>query len=240
MANEIVVLLRHGLANRLRTIVGFTYVGETLDVPVTFYWDTSDAECNGLFSDLFEPYHIRIYEFRPSNVKFTFVGQDTIPMILKKYNIQGDISKIENKYYKMFHVKPHIMNAVNWFFEQNNGLRAKNSKLYHNFASMHIRRTDHSDLAKRFNSYTADDEFDLYSDKCRSNGKSVFLATDSLEVQKKYDWCITHKHITPTKKLRQTTLVDAMIDVLIASKCIQFKGSGFSSYSRLIEIYRDL
>ncbi len=238
-SRPMIILLRHGLANRLRTIVGFTYVARMLNIPITFYWGMNDAECNGLFSDLFEPYLTTIHECNPveHNVIPTFIGQATIQDILKMFSITTDVSMIEKEYYLQFRVKPHILEAVETFFTNNDGRCAKGSKQYYNFAAMHIRRTDHIDLAKRFDSYTDDDEFDTFASKCRHDGKYVFLATDSHDVQKKYKWCKTYKNIIPSNKLRQTTLADALIDALIASKCVRFKGSGFSSYSRLIEIF---
>ena len=53
---------------------------------------------------------------------------------------------------------------------------------------MHIRRTDHSELAKLNNLYTTYEEFDKFISDCKE--KKIFLATDSLDVQKKYTSCL--------------------------------------------------
>lgn len=252
------ILLKHGLANRLRTIIAFWYIADIKNINFIFHWDITDNECNGKFSDIIESIthisdnKIHIFDTIPSkDVDYIFIGQDIIANILKKFAsdninkcnlIPGSkfIKDIENQYYSKLKPKPYIIDEVNRFFRKNSGKKAKDSKIYYNFCAIHIRRTDHTDLAKKNNLYTSYEEFINFIENCKKDNKLIFLATDDIEVQKKFKNCIIYKEILPinSSNFRQTSLSDAFIDLLIASQCTRFKGSGYSSYSGLIEIYR--
>lgn len=235
------VLLRCGMANRLRTIVGFWYIAELKHTKIIFHWDTADEACNGHWLDIFKPICFDISSgsgisvidsTRRDNIEYIFVGQDTISNIIKIF-LPGvktpSVQDIEDKYYKLFQPRSYLLDRVRNFFTD---------KEKTNMVAIHVRRSDHIALAKKNNSYTTFEEFDTFISKHKQ--KRVFLATDELSVQKKYNNCLVYKCIQKTDKLRQTTLANALIDVLIASECSDFKGSRFSSYSNLIDIYRRL
>ena len=115
---------------------------------------------------------------------------------------------------------------------------------------MHIRRTDHIKTAIRVSKYMDDDIFEkIISDiSYVDNDCLVFLSTDDYETQQKYlekyHQIIIYKKINkPSKELsifhRQTSLEDALIDVLIASRGLQFYGTTYSSFSELIMEFHD-
>lgn len=245
------ILLQCGLSNRLRTIVGYWYLADKLGLKIIFHWDIADSACNGRWTDLFKSLttpdnqNIHIFDTKRQNVSYAYIGQDVIldiilrhaPELVPKNTKRNDlwdskyITDIENQYYARFRIKPEITDAVDRFFRVNGGGNLSD------FVAMHIRRTDHIELAKKFNSYTSFGEFDKFITD--NPNKKIFLATDSIDVQKKYkSRCIFNKEIPymSVSNLRQTTLQDALIDILIAARCSKFKGSGFSSYSGLIDI----
>jgi len=246
--DSLYVLLQCGLANRLRTLIGFWYIAEKTNRNIIFHWDTADYACNGTWNELFEPLAgLTIINTKKINtINYFFIGQNTIAQIITKYAPQLSIQNpncgncvvdIENEYYARLRPKQYILDEVTEFFKTNGGEQMADSKIFNNFVSMHIRRTDHSELAKRNNSYTTFGEFDKFA--ADNKQMKIFLATDDLDVQNIYTQCLIYKSISITNKhkSRQTTLVDAFIDVLIAAHCAKFKGSGFSSYSHLIAIF---
>ena len=226
-----IVLLRHGLANRLRTIAGFWYVAEQLKKPIIFHWDTKNDECNGAWEDIFAP--LDIIKSRPADkdIKYTFIGQNTIDRIILQYFPEKKafmynskfVKQIEDDYYSRMAIKPEILN------------RAAEIAPPGEYAAVHIRRTDHVENAKKAGKYTTFQEFDDFI----KMHDIVYLATDSRDVQKKYPNLIRNIEIPKenTGRLRQTSIQDAMVDVLICSREKKFKGSGYSSFSHLIEIY---
>lgn len=252
-----IIFLKCGLANRLRTLVGFVYVGLETNQEFIFHWDTKDAACNGLYSSIFAPLvvnykgekkEISIIETEfDSDLKYYFIGQDTtssiiqkeashlIPNSLNKANLFHSpyIKHIENILYSRIIPKKYIINKVNAYLKKNKEINQKIT------ASMHIRRTDHSALAQKNNSFTDNEKFIKFIND--NKDEYIFLATDDKETQTlylTYPKVLVYKKIEKTDKLRQTTLEDAVIDILIAAVSTKFIGSGYSSYSHLIEIYR--
>ncbi len=238
-----IILLRCGLANRLRTIVGFVYSGFIQQEEYVFHWDITDKACNGSFNANFNPlvieycgvkHHITIEDKSPSpKYNYYFIGQDTIKSILMREAPEiRDIPQVENLIYPNIRPKKYILNKVNRFLENYNSPRIT--------AAIHIRRTDHIRLAKENNKYTDDTTFKKFIEKNRDS--LIYLATDDAKVQDQYQkWknVVIYKKIKPSENLRQTSLEDAIIDVFIAAAVSkQFCGSGYSSYSHLIEIYR--
>ncbi len=229
-----IVLLRHGLANRLRTIVGFWYVAERLGQTIEFHWDTKNSECNGSWEDIFQP--LEIVKSRPlqKGIQYTFIGQNTVDKIISTYfpdekRATWDsafIKKIEDKYYSRMVIRPEILRAAN------------EATPLHPFAAVHIRRTDHVSNAKKAGCYTTFEEFEAFI----ALHKKCYLATDSRDVQKKYPNLLVYREIPKENaaSLRQTSLFDAMVDIIVCARADNFKGSGYSSFSHLIKIYNRL
>jgi hypothetical protein len=243
------IFLKHGLANRIRTIIGYIFIGLETDQEFTFIWETGSAACNGNFNDLFEPIMIKSYKSNygvinkviniidapySNTINYYFDGQDTIHAIIEReavYLLKNQpndyIKKIEMSFYKYIASKQHITQKVCEMIQPD--------------AAMHIRRTDHIDCAKSASKFSEDIEFHNFVKK--NKDKKIFLATDCHKVQNiflRYNNVYVYKKIVPTKNLRQTSLEDALIDILIAARAHIFKGSGYSSYSRLIEIFKTL
>lgn len=236
------ILLKHGLCNRLRTIVGFWYIAENRRTPITAHWSLDDPECNGRFTDLFEPIEsefFKLEEVLPQPKQYNFVGQNTIKNIIRAHcnpTITDEMLElIEIEFYGKLLPLPEIILPVQEFVKSNG-----------TYSAVHIRRTDHCALAKRKDRYTEDVEFDNFIQDSISKGNKVYIATDDPEIQKRYaiPECLFYRQIEPDSgtraPLRKTTLEHAFIDILIASKSQEFMGSGYSSYSDCIEIFRKM
>lgn len=231
---EIVVLLRHGLANRLRTIVGYLYVAERLGKRIQFHWDINDKECNGSWEDIFEPLSIITSRSPLPRDSYDFVGQNTVDRIIKNYFPNDNratysspwIREIEIEYYSRFRIRPEIITRVNEIVPKES------------FAAVHIRRTDHTILAKEAGKYTSFEKFDEFL----SSYKLAYLATDSRDVQKKYPLLLRNREISKeaASMLRQTSLQDAMVDILVCARADNFMGSGYSSFTHLVKIYNGI
>jgi hypothetical protein len=228
------IFLDHGLANRLRTIAGFLQVYLETGKKFIFHWDTKQKDCNGKFNDIFEPVIIGknkiIIEDKEfdNKINYHFAGQDTLLNILAREIPKGpprNLIAIENNIYKYFIPKQKILQIARSFPKIG--------------ASMHIRRTDHVALAKKNNKFTEDNEFIKFIEE--NEDVDIFLATDDFETQQKfqkYKNVVVFKQILRAGDFRQTSLEEALIDVLIAAAADKFMGSKYSSFSKLIEIYK--
>lgn len=244
--NEKFVLLRCGLANRLRTIAAFIYILQNTNISFTLHWDISDQACNGKFHDIFESLNIpklKLVDSQMQNVDYCFIGQGTIREILQAQApllippevkacckiMTSFIKDIENTIYPLFVPVLSIRQKVADFVPKKE------------YSAIHIRRTDHINLAKRNDKLTVDAEFEDFIKEC---SHPVFLATDCTKTQKcflkKFSDIIFVYNVIDGKGLRQTTLEHALIDILIAAGASKFKGSGFSSYSYLVMVFHRL
>ena len=105
---------------------------------------------------------------------------------------------------------------------------------------MHVRRTDHTELAKSHRKYTTDEEFFEWIDCALPPDSIVYLSTDNRNTQiafkKKYGKRIRWWQDIPEKthSLRHTSLVHAAIDLYMCISSDAFKGSGYSSFTDYI------
>jgi len=212
------VYLKHGLSNRIRTMLGYLYIAKEKSVRLHLLW-IPDKECNGHFRDLFENINgICFLDEKNAKIKnrnFDFIGQETFHNIIiqhfptKSFN---DIEKIENELYGLLKPKQHIKFRVGQFFNKNN---------VSELVAFHIRRTDHIDLAKSVNKYADDDYF---INIMRNSTDKLFLATDNALTQsslyKMFKGRLSYyKRIIENgytnKNNRNTTLDNALVDILI-------------------------
>lgn len=212
------VQLKGGLANRLRTMAAFLEIADRITGTVAFYWPV-DAECNGRWSDVFKP-RADVSDV-PLKGAVDYAGQGTIKEIMREHGYANpDVFAIVENQYKKFLVRDDLMAEAKQFAGQIGGP----------YAAVHIRRTDHTALAKKAGAYTTLGEFETFA----SMFPAVYLATDCAEIQRKYPNWLRYRNIRPRADLRQTDLRHTMIDVLVCAGAEHFKGSGYSSYSTLI------
>lgn len=111
------------------------------------------------------------------------------------------------------------------------------------YAALHIRRTDHL-TAIRPADQTRDDAFDAFLDTAQSAAEGaplpVYLATDNADTQARLTSrhgarVRVHRAISPRPgALRQTSLKDAVLDLLVCAASRIFMGSHGSSFSDTI------
>jgi len=109
------------------------------------------------------------------------------------------------------------------------------------YIAVHVRRTDHIELAKKNHKYTTDDQVENFITS-HPDG-NVYVATDNMktyaDLQEKFERrIILPYHHTIEGRLRHTTVVDAIVDLYMCSMATQFSGSGYSSFSGLIREIR--
>jgi len=207
-----------GLCNYLRVVFSYYQKAIKDNEELVVVWKKTES-CPGFFLDYFE------------NVKNT-------QFIKERKNIK----KVD---YKGFSICPGLIpNYVNLIPNKKILQKIKNNVklLEDNYDAIHVRRTDHVKLAKDFNSFTPDEEFIDFVNNSKS--KYLYIATDNRKTQnnflKRYKNKIkVVKLIDDSQKnLRKTSLEDAIIDLYMCIYSINFKGSGFSSFSDTIKLIR--
>lgn len=129
--------------------------------------------------------------------------------------------------YSKLKLKPYLKNIIL------NKIKILNK----NYISVHIRRTDHIQNAKKNNCYTKDQLFFNFLDKIYD--KDIYIATDNKITydifKKKYEKRIKFDYHKVNKySLRKTSLCDAIIDIYMCVYSDNFMGSGYSSFSEFI------
>ena len=209
-----------GLCNYLRVVFSYWLYCKREKKTLGVVW-TVTTECPGFFLDYFEPLDGVVFFKDDTGLKINFSGN----------RWHSEYNPYEMFIYSDLKVLPHIKLK----------LLSITSKL-DNYIAIHIRRTDHVWLAKAEHRYTGDDEFIQFVNKYTEY--NLYIATDNRETQDKFyslykDRIPIIHFITPSQDLRQTTIEEAILDMFICIQASQFKGSGWSSFSRTIEQYRN-
>jgi hypothetical protein len=215
---------RSGLCNRIRYLFSWIHKikKENNDDKINMIWPINKY-CTGTFNSCFESI---------DDVDFIYVDASR--------DIHHDC--IESEY--SFIDKNYSPKKINNFYSQLN-LNSKTEKMFKTFknknniteyTSMHIRRTDHSTLAKKNKKYTEDIVFENF---LRNSSLPVYLATDNQETQtyfiKKYNNVFVYKDIKESNScLRKTSLEHTIIDMWMCIYSSEFLPSGYSSLSGLI------
>lgn len=210
-----------GLCNRLRVVFSFYKIAKQQNKTLHVIWIIGN-DCIGYFLDHFEPIDGIIFEYNNTYVNIEYHGCEPHPNYPPSY--------------EPLKLLPHLSEKIN-------------NRIYllkHNYIALHIRRTDHTDLAKSQNAYTTDDDFFNFINKY--NHKNLYIATDNKDT---YDMFVSrypnlikfsyHNQVTnQLNHFRQTTLEDSIIDLYMCVYAAKFKGSGWSSYSEMIDVLRSV
>mgnify|MGYP006118721935 FL=1 len=201
-----------GLCNYLRVVFSYYEYARSINSELNVIW-IKTANCPGYFLDYFEPIpYVNFKNSSENDVKIDYHGYSEAKNFKPKYD------KLK--------LKPYLKKIV---FD-------KLDILNRNYISVHIRRTDHINLAKKNNCYTDDGEFINFIDK---SYKDIYIATDNkityYKFKKKYPNRIKFDyHKTTNNSLRETSLQDSIIDIYMCVYSDDFMGSGWSSFSDLI------
>jgi hypothetical protein len=213
-SNIIIVRPMGGLGNKLRVMFSYYLFAKKEKKYLQVIWNT-DAACPGLFLDYFLP--IKGTEFIPSTSK---------PIDFMSDHWHNDFNPYKQFIYQDLQINNDIKSII-----------SKNKKLLGKYIAVHIRRTDHSNLAKKNNRFTEDIDFIRFINKYPKH--NVYIATDNKETQMKFYNMYKDriKVITFIKDLgtyRQTSVKEAIIDLYMCVNSNHFKNSGYSSFSDLI------
>lgn len=224
---SIVILPTGGLCNMLR--VTFSYYMKALseNKKLIVIWIPTNA-CPGYFTNFFNI---------PNNMEFIYAFDEY------------KISQLTTVDYNGCSVHPNF-NTPSMYSQLSPSTNILNkvqnivSSLENKYIAVHIRRTDHIAMAKSEKQFTTDDEFIQFLDSYPEY--NIYLATDNRTTQnlfyEKYKSRIkTIKFINPSQtQLRHTSLEDAIIDIYTCVNANIFKGSGYSSFTDLINDLRTL
>jgi len=238
--NKITIWPTGGLCNRLRVVLSYLEEARLQNKELCVIWDT-DKYCNGYFLDYFEPIdNVTFYTSSKSNFKVDYKGCDWHP---------DHPFWIKHKTYKQLVPLPAIQDKI----------KSNILQLGKNYISVHIRRTDHTELAKKNNAFTTDDEFFNFINNYNQI-QSLYIATDNettfnifkskykskIKLEYKTKQAATQEtskgafdrfRIMYTNKqepIRQTTLEQSIIDLFMCVYADEFKGSGWSSFTDTI------
>lgn len=206
-----------GLGNRLRVIFSFYEYANSVNSKVNVIW-IINTKCTGHFLDYWESINnINFISDKDNNFKIDYSG------CYEKKNIKPN--------YKSLKLLPYIEEII----------RDKINILEKNYIAVHIRRTDHIKFSEKMNAYTSDDEFIDFIDKFKHK-KNLYIATDNKETYDKfknlYPNLVKFEYHNTINGLRQTSLLDSIIDLYMCVYSDNFKGSGMSSFSQLINNLR--
>jgi len=212
-----------GLCNMLRVVFSWYMKAKKERRQLIVSWVLSNA-CNGFFLDYFEPVpDIKFLKGYSPNIKYDYQGC----MVLEEYNNPNMYSMLKPRAEIKARIEKNIME-----------LKSSNA----GFIAIHIRRTDHINHAIQNNKYTTDNDFYEFLDK-QPLSANIYIATDNLDTQKQFkarygDRIKALKWITPQRTLRQTSIEDAVVDIFTCVGANAFLGSGWSSFTDLINDLR--
>ena len=112
------------------------------------------------------------------------------------------------------------------------------------FIAIHVRRTDHTELAQSKGRFTADEEFHTFIAQCPPQCL-IYVATDNCKTQKqyveKYGKRVFWYEEIPSSVARRhhSDETGAIVDLYVCRSASYFKGSGYSSFTDTIEILRN-
>ena len=227
----------HGLCNRLSWLCGhYAYnLSRKCKEDCTVYvrW-IPQRFCNGDYQEIFKDLPmmkwVKSDDEVPKGVK-KYYGQHSVPNVFKMYNVKIS-SELECSVFGLLNFKDEIEREAKEFMDK---------KFSKNTIGFHVRRTDHTGLAKKVGNYKDDNYFfGIMEDEIKKD-KDVrfYLACDNRVSQDLYlkkfpNHIIIKKEINKIKdSFRHTTLRDAGLDMCLLSHCSRVEGSFHSSFSRV-------
>ncbi len=222
-----------GLCNRLRASLSYLSLCRKNNEELIVVWH-ENAKCSATFNELFLPVP-QLSVINESNDTLhhpKYVGGSICTTVKKQ--------QYRNTYRELVPIRD-IQDSIDSLI----------LKLGRNFIALHVRRTDHIELAKKNGAFTSDKEFirfikdhdkinhkDDHSELCK-----IYLATDNRRTQKFFlrkfpNRIMFNKLIAKSNDLRQTSVLDAVIDLFICKHAKEFKGSGWSSFTDTISLLR--
>ena len=205
-----------GLCNYLRVVFSYYKKACYENKKLIVIWEPTYI-CPGYFLDYFKPIdNIIFYTHNLYNYAIDYTGH-------------GILENFEPNYEKL-----KLLDEIEIIINNKR-------EILGNYIATHIRRTDHTNMAKKNNQFTDDDSFYNFIDKYIEN-KNLYIATDN-EVtfsmfKNRYNDLIKIDYHNIINHFRKTSLKDAIIDLFMCVYADNFMGSGYSSFSILINTLR--
>jgi len=210
----LIVQPKGGLGNRIRVVFSYLLIAIEKNAKLAINWK-KDRYCPAHFLDIFAPI---------PEVDFV----KAVPLI--KTSRKADVKQ------------SHYIQTLRLLKPKNIGaIEEKVREMGERYGAVHIRRTDHVELARKNGRYVGLEYFEEFIgkwDKC-------FLATDCEKTQRylmeKYPQVIVWKKIEKRRgELRQTAMEDGVADMWCCRYATEFLGTPFSSFSDTITLLRRL
>ena len=205
-----------GLCNYLRVTFSYVQLCKKTGQSLIVIWRPT-GHCPGFFLDYFEPVPNTVFlRDNSANHKLDYGGCGP----------HSDYNPDHVDIYEDLKLLPEFKAEINTDVEK-----------LGSFAAVHIRRTDHSNMAKSNNAYTDDQQFISF---IMSHGSlNLYVATDNRETQDAFYTLFNERmklveFIKPNGALRQTGLKEAIRDLYMCVRANEFKGSGYSSFTDVI------
>jgi len=224
LKQPMVILVDHGLCNRLRAVLSYRQIAQSQALQLLVVW-CRDDQCNGEFLDCFAPL---------PGVRFTrqLPHWAPAPERINHCHVAIKDTPAETESYAALLPCSSLRAAID--------ARVRECTP---FVAVHIRRTDMSVLATtqpngRYSVETTDAAFDAFLEEFPHY--NVYIATDCGHTQarfsKRYERRMkaTVRPRYERRRWRQTTLMDAVIDLYMCAASEHFMGSYGSSFSDTI------
>ena len=211
MTEQLIIAPKGGLGNRLRVVFSYFIIALQTEKSLIINWKP-DKYCPAHFLDIFHPIQEITFSNEKPHIKTT-----------RRADVKFSLYIPALKLLKPLNL-PEIQQKTQEWGE---------------FSAVHIRRTDHIQLAKKNGRYVELDYFEGFIQK----QQKCFLATDCQETQKylleKYPQIIVWRKIEEKSgKLRQTELRDSVSDMMCCVAAKKFLATPYSSFSDLIQLLR--
>jgi hypothetical protein len=246
----IVIHPTEGLCNKLRVVFSYYQKACEINEELIVIWDVTH-QCNGYFLDYFEPVeNIKFFKNNDAGFTIDYRGHSWCE------GYSPYTKKHKSNIYEKLVPLPYLRKAID----------ERRAILQDEYIAIHIRRTDHSELANQNERYTQDIEFHQFIDENKNH--KVYLSTDNYETQKAilehyperveyiklinkdnhgvtgFSGLMSLKNLVRRKtgvedSLRKTSLEDAIIDLYMCIYAEKFMGSGYSSFSNFISYIRE-
>lgn len=207
-----------GLCNRLEVLFSFLGEARQKGEEIVWIWN-NNVPCPGDFLDCFEPIDgVKIVSSGEGDCHFS----GWLPLAPENEQLLRDCLQ----------PRPAIVDAVaRW-----------RSSLEHDYIALHVRRTDLALHMQQFGQ-------DISGYECAHRfveqfppATRIFLAADNAESQQffkdRYGARVFFKPIIPSDSYRQTTLLDAVVDLYVCVGAAKFAGTECSTFTKMISILR--
>jgi len=224
-----------GLGGRLKCLLYSKEIFSNTKRKILLYWE-NNKYCNCNFSDLFDKDIVEISKEELREI----IKRDNFQILTKdidnekKYILIGDLGRAFAGFYgsldiplgeklKELNIKKEIQEEINQY------------KLPEDVIGVHIRRGDFRTIP--VGEVSTDERFiEAMKKEIKLNKRVVFfLATDEKETEDKFKRIFGNKIISHTKQIeensfREGTIKDALIELLLLSKCKKILGSFGSTF----------